>query len=77
LFYVYSSHGVIKSYINIEKAGTGNFSVLNLAGQTIFIKRISETGYKEFYPAIKDGIYIVCFASEKYRGSRKIFILNR
>lgn len=77
LFSVYSSRGVIKSYINIEKTGTGNLSVLNLAGQTMFVERISKTGYNIFYPGIKDGIYIVSFVSEKYRGSRKIFIQNR
>lgn len=77
LFSVYSSHGIIKSYINIERTGIGNLSVLNLTGQTLFVKRISETGYNELYPGIKDGIYIVNFVSEKYRGSKKIFMQNK
>ncbi len=28
-------------------------------------------------PLIKNGIYIVTFVSENYRGSKKIFIQNR
>ena len=77
LFSVYSSHGVIKAYINTEKTGAGNLSISNLMGQTLFVKRIPETGYNEFNPGIKDGIYIVSFVSENYRGSKKIFINNR
>jgi hypothetical protein len=77
LFYVYSSHAVVKAYINTDVTGTGILSVSNVTGQVLFVKRIFETGYNEFNPGIKDGIYIVTFASEKYRVSKKIFIENR
>jgi hypothetical protein len=77
LFSVYSSHGMIKAYINTDRTGAGNLSVSNLTGQILFVKRIFETGYNEFNPGIKDGIYIVSFVSGNYRGSKKIFIKNR
>ena len=49
-------------------------SIYNLTGQVLFTKRISDSGYYEFNPGFKDGIYIVSFASKIYEDSRKIFI---
>lgn len=77
LFSVYSSHGFIKYFVNTDKTGPGTLSVLSLTGQVLFVNRIYDSGYNEFNPAIKNGIYIVTFVSENYRGSRKIFIDNR
>jgi hypothetical protein len=77
LFSVYTSHGMIESYINTDKTGPGILSIYNLTGQVLFVKRIVESGHNEFSPGIKDGIYIVNFASENYSGSKKIFIQNR
>jgi hypothetical protein len=77
LFSVYSSHGVIKAYINTDRTGAGNLSISNLTGQILFVKRIFEMGYNEFNPGIKDGIYIINFVSGNFRGSKKIFIQNR
>jgi hypothetical protein len=77
LFSVYSSHGVIKVYVNTEKTGSGLLSIYNLAGQVLFVTKIIEPGYYEFNPGLKDGIYIVRFMSVKYQDSKKIFILNR
>jgi len=77
IFSVYSSHGIVKSYIDLEKTGQGDFKLFNLAGQLLFVERITETGYNEFNPGLKDGIYIATFTSGKYRASRKLFISNR
>ncbi len=77
LFSVYSSHGVIKVYVNTEKTGSGLLSIFNLAGQVLFVTKIIEPGYYEFNPGLKDGIYIVRFMSVKYQDSKKIFIQNR
>jgi hypothetical protein len=77
LFTVYSSHGVIKVYVNTEKTGSGLLSIFNLAGQVLFVTKIIEPGYYEFNPGLKDGIYIVRFMSVKYQDSKKIFIQNR
>jgi hypothetical protein len=76
LFSVYSSHGVIKVYVNTEKTGSGLLSIYNLAGQALFVKKILESGYFEFNPGIKNGIYIVNFVSKTYQDSKKIFILK-
>jgi hypothetical protein len=77
LFSVYSSHAIVKGYVNTEKTGSGLISIYNLAGQFLFVTKILEPGYFEFNPGIKDGIYIVRFKSAKYQESKKIFIQER
>jgi hypothetical protein len=77
LFTVYSSHGLIKVYVNTEKTGPGLLSIYNLAGQVLFVNKIIDAGYYEFNPGLKDGIYIVRFMSTLYQDSKKIFIQNR
>jgi hypothetical protein len=76
LFSVYSSHAMVKGYINTEKTGSGLLSIYNLGGQALFVKKILKSGYFEFNPGIKNGIYIVNFVSKTYQDSKKIFILN-
>jgi hypothetical protein len=77
LFSVYSSHGVVKAYINTDRIGSGLLSIYSLTGQVLFTTRISDSGYYEFNPGFKNGIYIVSFVSKIYHDSRKIFIQNR
>jgi hypothetical protein len=77
LFSVYSYNGLIKYFVNTDKTGPGTLSVINLTGQVLSVKRINDSGYNEFNPVIKNGIYIVTFVSVNYRGSKKIFIENR
>jgi hypothetical protein len=77
IFSVYSSGGMIRSNINLYRSGSGNLSVLNLAGQILFIKKISESGYYEFNPGLNDGFYIVNFVAKNFRSSKKIFFQNR
>ena len=76
-FTVYSTHGVVKVYINTDRIGSGLLSIYNLTGQVLFTKRISDPGYYEFNPGFKNGIYIVSFVSKIYMDSRKIFIQTR
>jgi hypothetical protein len=77
LFYAYSTQGMIKVYVNTDKTGTGNISIISLTGQTMMVKKVLEPGYIDIYPGIKTGVYIVSFASESYMDSRKIFFYNR
>jgi hypothetical protein len=77
IFTVYSSHGIVKSYIDLEKAGKGYLKLFNLAGQLLFVEKITATGYNEFHPGLKDGIYIATYASDKFRSSRKLIINNQ
>ncbi len=76
-FTVYSTHGIVKAYINTDKISSGLLSIYNLTGQVLFTRRISDSGDYEFNPGFKDGIYIVSFVSKIYQDSRKIFIQNR
>lgn len=77
VFSLYSSHGIVKSYIDLEKTGEGDLKIFNLAGQLLFVERITETGYNEFHPGLRNGIYIATFTSGKYRSSKKLYISNR
>jgi hypothetical protein len=76
-FIVYSTHGVVKAYINTDRIGTGLLSIYNLTGQVLFTKRISDSGYYEFNPGFINGIYIVSYVSKIYMDSRKVFIQTR
>jgi hypothetical protein len=77
VFSLYSSHGLVKSYIDLEKTGEGVLKIFNLAGQLLFVERITETGYNEFHPGLRNGIYIATFTSVRYRSSKKLYISNR
>ncbi len=71
---VYSSRGILKVEINLTIAGTGILTIYNLLGQALLEYKIESTGYYEFSPSIKDGIYIVSLWSGSNRISKKIFI---
>jgi hypothetical protein len=77
LFSIYCSHGVLKVEINILSGKDGTLMISNLIGQIIFLAKVYERGYHEYYPGIKDGIYIVSFISGNNRSSKKIFIQNK
>ncbi|MGB8491735.1 MAG: DUF2341 domain-containing protein, partial [Bacteroidales bacterium] len=77
LFSIYNSHGIIKGYVDINKTGKGTLSIINMTGQILLVKRITDPGYIEYKHGFKDGIYIVTFTSGKCRISKKIFIQNR
>jgi len=77
IFSIYSSHGIVKAYIDLDKTGEGDLRIFNLAGKLLFVERITATGYNEFHPGLKDGIYIATFTSGKYRYSGKLYINNR
>lgn len=76
MFSVYSSHGILKVFINTDKTGKGIMTVSNLTGQLLVVKKVVEHGYFEINPGLKDGIYFVNFNSGSYRGSRKVLIKN-
>jgi hypothetical protein len=76
-FTVYSTHGVVKAYINTDRIGPGLLSIYNLTGQVLFVKKIFDPGHYEFNPGFKDGIYIVSFISGIYQYAKKIYINNR
>jgi hypothetical protein len=77
LFSVYSSHGIVKAYFNTDRIGSGLLSIYNLTGQVLFTTRIIDSGYYEFNPGFKNGIYIVRFVTKTYQDSKTIFIENR
>lgn len=77
LFSVYCSHGILKSHFNLDEGQEGTFSIYNLAGQLLTIKKIYSPGYYEFNPGIQEGIYIAIFTTGNLRSSKKLFISNR
>ncbi len=77
LFSVYSSHGIIKAFVNTDKTGKGVISITNLTGQKLMLRKVSGSGCFEFNPGIKDGIYFVTFRSDKFSSTRKVMIKNK
>ena len=77
MFSIYSSHGILKAEIKELIGNDGRLIVSNLTGQVLFIEEVSYTGYLEFNPGLKDGIYIVTYNTGTKRSSKKIPILNR
>jgi hypothetical protein len=77
MFTIYASHGIIKMKIGLMSQKFNLLTISNLMGQLLVIKKDLESGYHEFNPGLKDGIYIVTFASGNFRTSKKILIQNR
>ncbi len=73
-FTVYSSHGKLKAEISLLSGETGTLSVYNLTGQILFNDKVYVSGYHEYSPGVKDGIYIVRFISDMRSISKKLFI---
>ena len=76
IFSIYSSHGVLKAEIITLYGNDSRLIINNLTGQVLYIKEVFDTGYLEFNPGLKDGIYIVNYITGTKRSSRKIIIQN-
>lgn len=76
LFTVFYSRGILKATIKTGYGSEGVLVISNLTGNILFTKEIYESGYYEFNPGLKTGIYIVSFTSGISRISRKVFIYN-
>jgi hypothetical protein len=72
-FNVYSSHSIMKTEIDLPDFNSGTLKIYNLLGQLLFIYEIYQPGYHEFYPTIKEGIYIVSFINGTKTISKKLF----
>jgi len=76
-FKIYSSHGVLKTEIDLPECDNGLLKIYSLAGEILFVQNIRQPGYHEFNPYVADGIYLVTFTSGQSRVSGKVFIQNR
>ena len=77
LFSIYSYKGTLRAEIKTLKADKGRLIIYNLTGQALFIKEVFETGYLEFNPGVKEGIYIIKYTTGESSSSKKIFIQNQ
>ena len=77
LFSVYSTAGILKAEIGILEGENGTVKVINMAGQVIFIERVSSTGYHEFNTSLLNGIYIVNYSTGSFSSSKKLYIETR
>ena len=75
-FNIYSYQGNIRTEINTISGNKGTLVLTNLLGQKVFESEIHETGYFEFSPGLKDGIYIATYTSGNFRSSKKLLIKN-
>ena len=74
LFRVYYSKGILRAYVTLNSGDDGTMVITNMTGQSAFITKIYESGYHEFSPGLKTGIYIVTLNTKTRRLSRKVFI---
>jgi len=42
----------------------------------VFTAKIYDTGYREYDPGLKDGIYFVTYTSGSFRSTKKLYIKN-
>jgi len=70
-------NGKVKVETQLLPGSKGIIYISNIAGQTVFIKEIYDSGAYEFNPQLKNGIYIVTLLSENVIKSKKIFLLNK
>jgi len=77
LFRIYCSQGILKAEISHLEGESGTLLIYDLKGRKLFVKKFYSTGYHEFDPGLKDGIYIVNYFTGATRSIEKIFIRNR
>ena len=74
LFKIYSYHGILRAEIQTLKGGKGRLIIYNLTGQVLSIREVFKTGFLEFNPGIKEGIYIIKYTTGERTSSKKLFI---
>ncbi len=72
LFTAYASKGIVMATVWALENNEGVFTVYDLNGQSLFVKKVYERGRLEFNPRVKPGIYIVSFVTGSRRGSLKL-----
>jgi hypothetical protein len=73
---VYSSDGTLKVEINMPVLTYGTLKIYNMVGQILYIRKIYETGYHEFRPEIKQGVYLINYVTENRKYTKKIYFLK-
>ena len=73
---IYSYQGKIRATIQNIQGNSGMLSVYNFSGQEVFTAKIYDTGYREYDPGLKDGIYFVTYTSGSFRSTKKLYIKN-
>jgi len=76
IFSVYSSHSILKTEINQLSGSRGTLIVTNILGQKVYETEIHETGYFEFSPGLRGGVYIVTYNTGTIRSLKKLLMKN-
>ncbi|MBE0668714.1 MAG: hypothetical protein IH593_13720, partial [Bacteroidales bacterium] len=72
IFTAYASAGIIKATVNTLAGKYGVITVYDLNGRPLYVKKVYETGFLEFDPGIRQGIYIISFVTGNYGSSIKL-----
>jgi hypothetical protein len=72
-FNIYASHGILKAEIKPKSWESGTLVIYNLLGHALKTYKIYSSGYHEFYPDFKDGIYLTTYNYGNKRISKKIY----
>ena len=73
-FDIYESFGTLKLKIYDLADVTGTFTLTNITGQTLLVKKIHEPGSYEFSGSFREGIYFASFNTGTRKSVKKIYI---
>ncbi len=76
-FKIYTSHGIIRTEINIPSLNNASLKIFDLMGDLLNVYKIYKPGYYEFNPNLKPGIYIVNFTSGTRRVAKKLYFQSQ
>jgi hypothetical protein len=74
IFSAYESSGKVKATVNTISGGEGIITIYDMAGRTLYIKKVYETGYYEFDPGVNQGIYIISYITGNQRWMLKLIL---
>ncbi len=74
IFSAYESSGKIKATVNTISGGEGVITIYDMTGRPLYIKKVYETGYYEFDPGVRQGIYIIGFITGNQRCTLKLIL---
>ncbi|HZM12633.1 MAG TPA: T9SS type A sorting domain-containing protein [Bacteroidales bacterium] len=74
IFSAYESSGKVKATVNTISGGEGVITIYDMTGRPLYIKKVYETGYYEFDPGVRQGIYIIGFITGNQRCTLKLIL---
>ena len=74
IFSAYKSSGMVKATVNTISGSEGVITIYDMAGRPLYIKKVYGTGYYEFDPGVRQGIYIISYITGNQRCTLKLIL---